>query len=133
MQTTFDDLAQKSHDETGIVRSRDYIQDLIKKEVESTGIPPSRMLLGGFSQGGALSLFTGITFKEKIAGVVGLSSYLLLGDKAKEMIPDSGPNRETPFFMGHGDSDPLVKYEWGQKTAKILGEWGFKVDFRTYK
>lgn len=91
------------------------------------------MILGGFSQGGALSLFTGVTLKDKIAGVIGLSSYLLLGEKAKEMIPEDGPNKNTPFFMGHGDSDPLVKYEWGQSTAKALKEWGFKVDFRTYK
>jgi predicted esterase len=74
-----------------------------------------------------------LTATSKLAGVVGLSSYLLMGDKAQGLIPETRLNAQTPFFMGHGDSDPLVKYEWGQKTAQKLKEFGFQVDFRTYK
>lgn len=53
--------------------------------------------------------------------------------KIKSMIPANSPNKDTPIFMGHGDADPLVKYEWGTKTAKALEDMGFEVDFRTYK
>jgi predicted esterase len=131
-QTTFNDLQGKSHDETGILKSRDYFNSLIKAETDK-GIPSSRIILGGFSQGGAMALFSGITCPQKLGGIVGLSSYLLLHTKVDEFIPKDNPNKDTPIFIGHGDSDPLVKYEWGQKTAQFLKERGFKVDFRTYK
>ncbi|MCJ1311238.1 hypothetical protein MMC25_004909 [Agyrium rufum] len=129
--TNFTDL-QQAHDEVGILRSRDYLQSLVKAEA-SKGIDPSRIILGGFSQGGAMSLFTGMTIPEKLAGFFGLSSYMLLHDRIKNFLPDPVSNQDTPVFMGHGDSDPLVKYAWGQRTAKVLGEMGFKVDFRTYE
>jgi dienelactone hydrolase len=56
-----------------------------------------------------------------------------MGDKVKGLIPESNPNRDTPIFMGHGDKDMLVKYEWGQQSAKALEGFGFHVDFRTYQ
>lgn len=84
-----------------------------------------------------MSLFTGATTPNKLAGVFGLSSYLLMGDKIKELAAKEakGINSDTPFFMGHGDADPLVRYEWGVKTAEALkGELGHtKVEFKTYK
>jgi len=83
-----------------------------------------------------MSLFTGATTPHKLAGVFGLSSYLLLGDKIKELAEAAkGINKETPILMGHGDADPLIKYEWGMKTAEALKtELGHtRVDFRTYK
>jgi len=131
--TTFDDLQENAHDEVGIVRSRDYFSNLIKSEIKATGVPSSRMVLGGFSQGGAIALFTGITVKDKLAGIVGLSSYLLMGNKIKDLLPEGGPNVDVPIYMGHGDIDPMVKYTWGQRTAQVLRELGFKVDFKTYK
>ncbi|MCJ1304669.1 hypothetical protein MMC08_007482 [Hypocenomyce scalaris] len=128
--TTFSELAQ-AHDEPGILRSREYFNSLIKAETEK-GIPSTRIVLGGFSQGGAISLFTGVTCPSKLAGIFGLSSYLLMHGKIKGLIPAENPNKDTPIFMGHGDKDQLVKYEWGQKTAQILKDWGWKVDFKTY-
>ena len=53
--------------------------------------------------------------------------------KIKELIPAENPNKDTPIFMAHGDKDQVVRYEWGQKTAQILKDWGWKVDFKTYK
>ncbi|MCJ1228810.1 hypothetical protein MMC12_005473 [Toensbergia leucococca] len=129
--TTFTDLAQ-AHDEPGILRSRDYLNSLIKAEMEK-GIASSRIVIGGFSQGGAISLFTGVTCPDKLAGFFGLSSYMLMHWKIKDMIPVENPNKETPIFMGHGDKDPLVKYDWGQKTATALESFGYKVEFKTYK
>ena len=80
-----------------------------------------------------MSLFAGITCTEKLGGIVGLSSYLLIQDKIQALLPKDNPNKATPIFMGHGDQDPLVKYTWGQLTAKALRGFGFKVDFRTYR
>ena len=80
-----------------------------------------------------MSLFTGVTATEKIGGIFGLSSYLLLSDKIRNYIPEGWPNKETPIFMGHGDSDQVVKYDFGKMSADMLREMGMKVDFNTYK
>ncbi|KAI9795309.1 MAG: hypothetical protein M1835_006024 [Candelina submexicana] len=130
-KTTFDELAQ-AHDETGILRSRDYFNSLIKAEM-GKGISSSRIVLGGFSQGGAMSIFTGITCPNKLGGIFGLSCYLLMHGKIKDFVPEQNPNKDTPILMGHGDADPLVKYAWGQKTAEVLQGWGWNVDFKTYR
>ena len=130
MQTNFGDLAQ-AHDQPGILKSRAYFDSLVQEEVKK-GIPTSRIVLGGFSQGGAISLFTGCASSEKLAGIFGLSSYLLLHDKIKEFVSMDGPNKNTPIFMGHGAIDPLVKHSWGKQTADTLTEMGFNVDFKTY-
>jgi hypothetical protein len=77
-----------------------------------------------------------LTMKEKLGGVFGLSCYLVLGNKIKDFVAEGGnKNKDTPFFMGHGDADETVKYQWGFKTAQLLKEeLGIKnVDFRTYK
>ncbi|CAD6585890.1 MAG: hypothetical protein ASARMPRED_002342 [Alectoria sarmentosa] len=129
--TSFDDLAQ-AHDQPGILKSRDYFNALIKAEIEK-GIPSSRIVLGGFSQGGAISLFTGITSPDKLAGIFGLSSYLLLHNKIKDYVKSESTNKDTLIFMGHGNKDPMVKYEWGLDTSKVLREMGWVVDFRTYE
>ncbi|KAI9688270.1 MAG: hypothetical protein M1822_001777 [Bathelium mastoideum] len=128
--TSFDDLSVRE-DETGILRSRDTMHSLISAEV-AKGIPSNRIVLGGFSQGGAMSLFCGVTCPQKLAGIFGLSSYLLLQGKLRDLVPAENPNKETPIFMGHGDADMVVRHEWGQKTADKLKEWGWNVDFRTY-
>ncbi|KAG8528692.1 uncharacterized protein KY384_006379 [Bacidia gigantensis] len=88
---------------------------------------------GGFSQGGAISLFTGITSATKLGGIFGLSSYLLLHDKIKDYVTSESSNLETPIFMGHGEADPLVQYKWGADTAEVLKQLGWKVDFKSYK
>ncbi|CAC9890035.1 unnamed protein product [Aureobasidium pullulans] len=128
---SFDDI-QQNEDEAGITRSQAYIHSLIAKEIEK-GIPSERIILGGFSQGGAMSLMSGVTAPTRLGGIFGLSCYLLLRGKLREMIPSENPNKQTPIFMGHGDADPVVRYEWGQATSKVLQEWGWNVDFKTYK
>lgn len=127
----FNDIASRE-DEPGILKSQKYLHSLIQAETNEKGIPPSRIVLGGFSQGGAMSLFSGITYPQKLGGIFGLSCYMLLRGKIRDMIPAENPNKDTPIFMGHGDADPIVRYEWGQQTAEGLKEWGYQVDFRTY-
>lgn len=125
---------QRNQDERGILKSRDYFHSLIKEEVDK-GIDPSRIVLGGFSQGGAISLFTGVTTHYKLGGIFGLSSFLLLATKLKEFSPPNGeiPNLKTPFFIAHGHDDPIVKYEFGDLTQKRLKSLGFDVEFHSYR
>ena len=79
-----------------------------------------------------MSVFSGITAPTKLGGIFGLSCYLLLHAKIKEFVAADSPNKETPIFMGHGDSDPLVKPEWGRMTAKLLREEGWNVELKMY-
>jgi predicted esterase len=118
-------------DETGILKSREYFHGLIKQEIDG-GIPSERIVIGGFSQGGAMSLITGITSPTKLGGIFGLSCYLLLHNKVRDLVPADNPNKDTPIFMGHGTNDPLILPRWGEMTANFLKEWGWKVDLKMY-
>lgn len=106
---------------------------LIQQEI-TAGISNNRIILGGFSQGGAISIFTGITTPIKLGGVFGLSCYLVLADKINEFVQASeDANKKTPFFIGHGDADEVCRYEWGRKTAETLQkDLGHEVEFKTY-
>ena len=123
----------RHQDEPGILRSREYFETLVKEQVDK-GIKPSRIVLGGFSQGGAMSVFAGLTQKEKLGGVFGLSCYLLLSDRIKNFIPENFPNKKTPFFLAHGLDDEIVPFEFGDKSAKMLQELGAEdVSFKSYE
>jgi predicted esterase len=114
------------------LRSQAYFHGLIATEIAS-GIPSSRIVLGGFSQGGAMSIFSGVTSKDKLGGIFGLSCYLLLHNKIQSLIPAGDVNKDTRIFMGHGDSDPLVLPEWGRATAGKLKDMGYKVELKMYR
>jgi predicted esterase len=124
----------RSEDESGIIKSADYFHGLIANEIAS-GIPSERIVIGGFSQGGAMSLLSGLSSPDKLGGIFALSSYLLLQGKAQQIITEKGSdaNKETKIFQAHGDMDQTVKYEFGKLTADKLKEWGYNVDFKTYK
>ena len=80
-----------------------------------------------------MSLFTGLTNKEKLGGVFGLSCYLLLHDRVKNYIPEDYPNKKTPFFIGHGTEDEMVKFDFGKQSAKMLEDLGLEdVKFHSY-
>jgi len=78
-----------------------------------------------------MSIFSGITSEKKLGGIFGLSCYLLLHKKLPELTK-KGANKETPIFMGQGDSDPLIRPEWGRKTAQELKKLGYAVDLKIY-
>lgn len=125
------DERSRDTDEAGILESRAYLYSLIQSEV-SQGISSDRVVLGGFSQGGAMSLFSGITAPFKLAGIVGMSCWLPLSHKLKELIPGTNFNQDTPIFMGHGDADPTVLYEWGTATEQRLKDLNYDVNLETY-
>jgi lysophospholipase-1 len=95
------------------------IEQLINREVEA-GIDPSRIVLAGFTQGGAMSLLTGLTTQKKLAGLAILSGRLPISDKIKEMAPSHVTS--LPIFWGHGIADPLAKFVFGQVSVKFLTE-----------
>jgi len=79
-----------------------------------------------------MSIFSGLTCPQKLGGIFGLSCYLLLHNKIKEFIPKDSVNKDTKIFMGHGDSDSLVRPEWGASTATILRDLGWNVELKMY-
>lgn len=117
-------------DERGIQKSKAIVMKLIEDEI-SNGIDPSRIVLGGFSQGGALALFTGLSGKYKLAGIVALSCWLPLHKSFPGAI--QGPNVEVPCIQAHGDCDPVVPYRWGQLTSTALKAFMKNHEFKTYK
>lgn len=81
-----------------------------------------------------MSVFAGLTNDKKLGGVFGLSCYLLLSDRIKNFIPEKWENKDTPFFLAHGEEDDIVKYEYGSKSAEHLKELGVTdVEFNTYR
>jgi phospholipase/carboxylesterase len=119
----------KREDETGIRISEQAIQALIARE-NARGIPSSRIVLAGFSQGCAMTLHTGIRFKEKLAGLMGLSGYLPLIDMAEhEREP---VNAATPIFLAHGTHDPVVTLERAEASRAKLVDLGYQVQWHTY-
>ncbi|KAI0125292.1 Phospholipase/carboxylesterase/thioesterase [Xylariales sp. AK1849] len=125
-----DDL-RKTQDEAGIVVSREYLRGLIQAEIDS-GIPPERIVLGGFSQGGAMALLTGLTAKVKLAGIVGMSSYLPLDSKLPELLKETNLNKKTPILMCHGSVDEVVPTAFGKESSEILKKTGFNVAYKQY-
>ncbi|KAK6351666.1 hypothetical protein TWF718_004820 [Orbilia javanica] len=112
----FGNLTAKE-DENGLRSSVRILQGIITEQVER-GIPSKRIILGGFSQGGVMSLLTGLTSEMSLGGIVALSSYLPMRDQVPSMITDA--NRKTPIFMGHGKDDPVVKHAWGTMSRDLL-------------
>ncbi|XP_030635913.1 acyl-protein thioesterase 1 isoform X2 [Chanos chanos] len=95
---------EAEEDETGIKKAAESIKALIDQEVKN-GIPSDRIILGGFSQGGALSLYTALTTHQKLAGVVALSCWLPLRNSLSQC---------------HGEADPLVPLMFGRLTVEKL-------------
>lgn len=108
-----------TEDEPGMLRTVRQLNELITAEVDA-GIPAERIIIGGFSQGGAMSLLTGLTTERRLGGVVVMSAWLPLRSKFKAMMNDHA--KKLPIFWGHGKSDPLVKFTWAQESVKFLKE-----------
>ncbi len=119
----------KREDEAGIRTSEQAIQALIARE-NARGVPTSRIVLAGFSQGCAMTLHTGIRLKEKLAGLMGLSGYLPLIDMAAQERHSA--NATTPIFLAHGTHDPVVTLERAEASRAKLAELGYSVQWHTY-
>lgn len=97
---------------------------------KARGVPAARIVLAGFSQGGAIALHTGLRHHEPLAGLVALSTYLpLASSAAAERAPVA---RDVPVFMAHGTSDPVVPHERGVASCQALRELGLAVEWHDY-
>ncbi|MEC7724195.1 MAG: dienelactone hydrolase family protein [Planctomycetota bacterium] len=120
---------QRRHDEVGVRRSDDHVRALIDRE-QARGIPASRIVLAGFSQGGAVALFSALRHPERLAGVIALSTYLLLEDALD--AERAAANQDVPILQVHGSMDPMVPCSRGEAARDALLRRGYSVDFRTY-
>ena len=122
------DLVRRE-DEPGLRQSQAEIEALIARE-NARGVPSSRIVLAGFSQGCAMSLLAGLRYRERLAGVVGLSGYLPLA--ASTAAERSEANRDVPLFLAHGTQDPVVPYPRGIATRDALVALGYQVEWHEY-
>lgn len=122
-------LDTRGEDETRIRRSAEWIAELVVREGER-GVPAGRVVLAGFSQGGAMSLFAGLRYPEKLAGVMCLSGYLMLPD----MLADEATevNRAVPIFQAHGTDDPMVSRDRAMAGRNALTAAGYQVEWHEY-
>jgi phospholipase/carboxylesterase len=116
-------------DEVGIKGSYEIIAALIRRENER-GIATHRIVLGGFSQGGSMSVYAGTRYREGLAGIAALSCYMLLPDRFNaERLP---ANQQTPIFLAHGKVDPMIPYMLATDNRQQLEKAGYRVRWHHY-
>ena len=122
------DLVRRE-DEGGLRQSQQAIGQLIAAQI-AQGIPANKIVLAGFSQGGAMTLQTGLRYPEKLAGMIVLSAYAPLIDTlATECAP---ANKGTPIFMAHGTHDPIVPHARGSASRDTLVQLGYHIEWHDY-
>ncbi|MGE5639934.1 MAG: alpha/beta hydrolase [Clostridia bacterium] len=122
-------LGGGAEDEAGIRDSQLVLEHLVDAE-KRKGISASRIVLAGFSQGGAIALQTATRYPEKLAGVLALSTYLPLS--AKLGAERAEANLGTPIFMAHGSYDDVIPLERAERSRRLLTEGGYAVEWHTY-
>lgn len=124
---------RENEDAEGIKASAAYLTSLVKKEIDD-GIPPNRILLGGFSQGAAMSIYTGLMSEFELGGIVSMSGWLLLSKTFREALA-AGPNKnsQTPILMCQGDVDPLVRLDLSRLSYQMLNTLGLNVTHKVYR
>lgn len=132
MRAWFDLLAldrSAPEDEAGIRESAALVERLIARE-EKRGIAPARILLAGFSQGGAVALFTALRCSVSLAGVIALSAYLPLPEFLSQ--EKNQRNDKIPVFMAHGEFDNMIDINFARSSRDILKDTGYDVVWREY-
>jgi phospholipase/carboxylesterase len=119
----------RREDENGLRASQRDIEALIAREKER-GIPASKIIVAGFSQGCAMTLQTGLRHDEQLAGLLCLSGYLPLADKVAAERTQA--NLATPIFMAHGRQDPVVPFIRAEQSRDVLKSLGYNVEWHEY-
>ncbi len=122
-------FGRKDQDEPRIRQSGAWIDEVVAREVDR-GVDPGRVVLAGFSQGGAMALFAGLRQHESLAGLICLSGYLLLDEELESIAKGGGPF--PPIFQAHGTEDPVVPYDTGLRSRDLLAAAGYGVEWREY-
>ncbi len=132
MQAWYDVLSMdlpRREDPDGVYDSERAIYALLERE-KQRGVPAERIVLAGFSQGGAMALHAGLRYPDRLAGILALSCYLPLASKLNgERRP---ANQQIPIFMAHGDYDAVIPMRYGQQSAESLKTLGYQVEWQDY-
>jgi phospholipase/carboxylesterase len=123
------DAGVRREDEPGVRASQARIEALIARE-KARGVAAERLVLAGFSQGGAMALHTGLRHPERMAGVMALSCFLPLADRVAAEA--SAANRDVPIFMAHGTHDPLIPLARAVQARDTLVSLGYRVEWHQY-
>jgi phospholipase/carboxylesterase len=119
----------RTEDEAGIRGSERIVSGYVDREV-AAGIPTSRIVVAGFSQGGAIALQTGLRYPQRLAGVLALSTYLPLHQSLPQEA--SPANKTVPIFMAHGLRDGIVPAELGRTSRDSLQALGYAIEWQSY-
>ncbi|TMG87133.1 MAG: alpha/beta hydrolase [Betaproteobacteria bacterium] len=122
------DLTNRA-DLAGVRESQAQLEALIERE-KARGMRPERIVLAGFSQGGAIALYTGLRHAQRLAGIMALSTYLISPDALAAEA--TAANQGVPIFMAHGSADPVVRFQWGEASKRLLEAAGYEIEWHTY-
>jgi phospholipase/carboxylesterase len=122
------DFSQRQ-DESGVRASERLLRALIEQEL-AQGISSERIVLAGFSQGGAIVLHTGLRYPKPLAGIMALSTYLPLAEQVAGEV--HAANADTPVFLAHGEYDPLIPLALADNTRQQLQDMGHAVEWHHY-
>lgn len=116
-------------DITGVMESEKRLHALIQEQIDS-GIAADKIVLAGFSQGGVISLFSGLRYPQKLAGILAMSCYLPSPDKLPTEL--SPANQQTPIMQYHGEQDEVVPVSAGKMANTLLVDAGYAAQWVTY-
>ncbi|ENO78804.1 alpha/beta hydrolase [Thauera sp. 63] len=116
-------------DEPSLLESRDSVRQLIAREA-ARGVPSERIVLAGFSQGGAVAYLAGLTHPAPLAGIIALSTYI--PSPALLLAEFAAPNGRIPVFAAHGTDDDVVSLELGEQALEVVRGIGVAPEWRTY-
>ncbi len=119
----------RDQDQKGIADSVNDTAALVRRERER-GIDSDQIVVAGFSQGGAIALQLAVRYPEKLAGLIALSTYMLLDHRLENDRHEA--NKDLPLFVGHGRSDPMVPFMLGEQLAERMRNLGHPVEWHSY-
>jgi len=119
---------REMEDVESIVKSSNLIHSYIDAEIKK-GIRSDKIIVAGFSQGGAIALHSGMRYSPKLAGILALSSYLPLPENLEK---ETSECKEMPIIMAHGKDDNIIPIEQGRSSYRTLIENGYKVEWSEY-
>jgi len=122
------DIANRD-DEAGIVESSNILTRLCDEQL-AQGIAAEHIIVAGFSQGGAIALYTGLRYPSALGGIMALSTYLPMQHRLQ--LEATAANRDTPVFMAHGQHDDVVALQFGQQTCTLLQQQGYRLQWQDY-
>lgn len=119
----------RNEDVEGIRESQAEVEKLIVRE-KQRGVAARNIFLAGFSQGGAVVLYSGLRHKERLGGILALSTYVPMLQTIQAEADVAA--KDTPIFMAHGRSDPVIPYAFGRTSAEVLLRQGYALDWHDY-